>query len=180
MASKGVFMGRTGAIHPMPPGGIINLVDFHLFHDVSEGLGYLGQMDYFVCIVNTEKSKIAGQNYPAVLRRVERIIKDITSAPIDFRYCAHAPGKTCDCRMPKPGLLHWFAAEYDLDLASSIMIASHDREVGAALRAGIPKDNIMRLSRGRTEWGATARKFPIYDSLAEAVAKVVKLEAVNV
>ena len=62
----------------------------------------------------------------------------------DFRYCPHheegaaAPYRCrCSCRKPEPGMILDLAAVWGVDLARSIMIGDHPRDVQAGRAAGV-------------------------------------------
>jgi D-glycero-D-manno-heptose 1,7-bisphosphate phosphatase len=44
---------------------------------------------------------------------------------------------TCECRKPEPGMFLSAQKEYDLDMASSVMIGDNERDIEAAIRAGV-------------------------------------------
>jgi D-glycero-D-manno-heptose 1,7-bisphosphate phosphatase len=63
----------------------------------------------------------------------------------DFLYCPHLPGsadqrydKECDCRKPKPGMLHRAERKYSVDLSRSFVIGDRciDVATGKAVAAG--------------------------------------------
>jgi D-glycero-D-manno-heptose 1,7-bisphosphate phosphatase len=73
----------------------------------------------------------------------------------DFRFCPHHPEAElaefraeCDCRKPKPGMLHQAARELGLDLAASWMIGDRVSDLEAGARAG------CRTALVRTGYGA--------------------------
>ena len=80
-------------------------------------------------------------------------------ARLDALYvCAHHPGEgappyraDCECRKPRPGLLHRAAADLDLDLGASVMVGDKisDVAVGHAVgAAGV----LVLTGYGRGEW----------------------------
>jgi len=63
----------------------------------------------------------------------------------DFFYCPHLPGaavrqydKECECRKPKPGMLHAAEKKYSIDLSRSFVIGDRciDIRAGKAVAAG--------------------------------------------
>jgi histidinol-phosphate phosphatase family protein len=64
----------------------------------------------------------------------------------DFYICPHAPGDSCDCRKPKPGLLLRAASERSLDLSRSFLIGDKETDIEAAKAAGV---HPILLTRGR-------------------------------
>jgi len=50
--------------------------------------------------------------------------------------CPHGWNDNCDCRKPKPGLLHQAAAENSLDLSKVVFIGDDERDAEAGESAG--------------------------------------------
>lgn len=51
--------------------------------------------------------------------------------------CPHDDGNNCDCRKPKPGLIHRAARTFGIDLAQSFMIGDRYRDIEAGQAAGL-------------------------------------------
>ncbi|MBA2527279.1 MAG: HAD hydrolase-like protein, partial [Pyrinomonadaceae bacterium] len=57
----------------------------------------------------------------------------------------------CDCRKPKPGLIHRAAKEFDIDLADSWMVGDRYGDIELARNAGVNSAFVMS-GYGRGEW----------------------------
>ncbi|MEJ7618785.1 MAG: HAD-IIIA family hydrolase [Pyrinomonadaceae bacterium] len=73
-------------------------------------------------------------------------------------YCPHHPSVgpapyqlDCDCRKPKPGLIHRAARELDVDLARSWIIGDRFSDMQLARNAGI-RGAFVLSGYGRGEW----------------------------
>ena len=53
-----------------------------------------------------------------------------------FFYCPHKPNENCNCRKPKPGLLHQAILELNIDPKSSWMIGDNNSDIDAATSVG--------------------------------------------
>jgi D-glycero-D-manno-heptose 1,7-bisphosphate phosphatase len=51
-------------------------------------------------------------------------------------FCPHTPEDNCDCRKPRPGLMHDIAKRYGIDLKQVPMVADTLRDLQAAAAAG--------------------------------------------
>ncbi len=51
-------------------------------------------------------------------------------------FCPHTPEDNCDCRKPKPGLMHDIAKRYGIELTHVPMVADTLRDLQAAAAAG--------------------------------------------
>lgn len=101
-------------------------------------------------IVITNQAGIAKGLYTeeqmhAFHKRMNERLQAEYDAHIDaFYFCPHHPDYTgpCNCRKPKPGLILRAAADWDADLAASVMYGDKEKDRLAAEAAGV----------GRFEW----------------------------
>jgi D-glycero-D-manno-heptose 1,7-bisphosphate phosphatase len=61
-------------------------------------------------------------------------------------YCPHTPEDQCDCRKPRPGLLHEIGRRYSADLASVVTVGDTLRDLQAAHAAGA-EPHLVRSGR---------------------------------
>jgi D-glycero-D-manno-heptose 1,7-bisphosphate phosphatase len=54
-----------------------------------------------------------------------------------FFICPHEPADHCQCRKPKPGLIHSAARELNLDLRRSFLVGDAETDIGAGRAAGV-------------------------------------------
>lgn len=91
--------------------------------------------------------------------------------------CPHHPHDECECRKPKPGLLLQATQAYDLDLRHSIMVGDGLSDVVAGRSAGVQTAALVLTGRGKDQLqlaaAAALHPFPIYPTLAEALADLV-------
>jgi histidinol-phosphate phosphatase family protein len=134
-------------------------------------------------IVVTNQSAIArGMLTEAGLRDIHATLDRLLAADgarIDrYYHCPHHPtagqASDCDCRKPKPGMLRQAAADFDLDLAASLMVGDKLDDVEAGARAGC-RTCLVRTGYGKGYADAELRaaRFPpdtIAADLAAAVA----------
>ena len=60
-------------------------------------------------------------------------------------FCPHHPNiyGECDCRKPKPGMFLEAQKEYNIDMQHSIMIGDSERDITAAIEAGVKKHYLL-------------------------------------
>lgn len=60
-------------------------------------------------------------------------------------YCPHHPefSGECSCRKPDIGMFMDAKAEFDIDLESSVMVGDNERDIEAALKAGIKESYFL-------------------------------------
>lgn len=54
----------------------------------------------------------------------------------DIAACTHDNADACDCRKPKPGLVHQLALRHDVDLDRSWLVGDQDRDIQCGKSAG--------------------------------------------
>jgi len=85
-------------------------------------------------------------------------------------WCPHHPDDGCDCRKPRPGLLHRLAGYYGIGLEGVPVIGDSARDLEAARAVGA-RPVLVRTGNGRrTEAEGTAGEAEVYDDLAAAAA----------
>src|SRR5882724_7271646 len=111
-----------------------------------------------------------------VVRQLER-----EGARLDGLYvCTHHPTagsppyrQLCECRKPKPGLLHRAAGELGLDLSRSVMVGDKSSDVEAGQAAG-GAGVLVLTGYGRGEWeylrhAGTVKPDHVAEDLVDAV-----------
>ncbi|MGE0384419.1 MAG: D-glycero-beta-D-manno-heptose 1,7-bisphosphate 7-phosphatase [Gammaproteobacteria bacterium] len=86
-----------------------------------------------------------------------------------FFACVHVPEDDCDCRKPRPGLLHRIAAHTGLPLAGVPVVGDRARDLDAAIAVGA-RPILVRTGAGRQTEREFAGSAPeTYDDLAAFV-----------
>ena len=138
----------------------------------------------FAIVVITNQSGIArgivSEEFVAAAHRLIAQRLEAGGAHVDgFYYCPHHPRGIvetlripCDCRKPKPGLLHCAAVDLDLDLTGSFTIGDRWHDVEAGHAAGT-QTILVRTGYGRSqeqERPQTAAPDAVVENLAAAAA----------
>lgn len=137
---KVAFLDRDGVINE-DTGYIGYIEDFKFKNRIFELLKLLIDLKSTLFIV-TNQSGIARGFYTEDDFKVltdKRVKKKIKIE--DISYCPHHPNITgeCECRKPKPSMILDLVNKYNINLENSIMIGDSDRDIQAALNAGIKK-----------------------------------------
>jgi D-glycero-D-manno-heptose 1,7-bisphosphate phosphatase len=89
------------------------------------------------------RGMITGDQMNAVNGRIDALL-----GPFDGWFvCPHAPEDDCDCRKPKPKLLHDAAAAFGASSSQCVFVGDKDDDVEAARNAGMP---MLRIGPERT------------------------------
>jgi len=141
------FLDRDGVLN-VDTGYVHRPQDFIWTEGAREAVKALNAAGFYVFIVSNQSGVARGM---FGLDDVERLHDWINAelrllgAHIDaFYYCPHHPSeghgpftRECDCRKPKPGLIHRACAEWPVDIARSFLIGNSARDLEAARRAGV-------------------------------------------
>ena len=149
MTSGAVFLDRDGVIN-VDSGYVGDWDSFVFLPGVIEAMRALCDAGYALVIV-TNQSGIGRGFYTEEDFQVltERMCNELSRHGVSIAgvyFCPHLPEaalpqyrKTCDCRKPKPGLIHRALEELDIDLTRSVMVGDKNSDMQAALAAGIPQ-----------------------------------------
>ncbi len=137
-----VFLDRDGTIieeaeYLSDPAGA------RLLPGAAEGIAHLRTAGFAVVVTSNQSGVARGYFDEAAVQVVNRRVQELLTAagaPADaFYYCPHHPEGSvpayaldCECRKPKPGMLHAAAADLDLDLKRSWVVGDKrtDMEFG--------------------------------------------------
>jgi len=148
MTVAAVFLDRDGVIN-VDSGYVGDWDNFLFVPGAIEAMRTLCVAGYALVVV-TNQSGIGRGFYTEEDFHVltERMCKELSQCGVSIAgvyFCPHLPEatlphyrKTCDCRKPRPGLIHRAMEELDIDLARSAMVGDKDSDMEAALASGIP------------------------------------------
>ncbi len=138
--ARAVFLDRDGVINEVVvrdgvPSSPRTLDEFILFESLDESLRRLSDGGFRLFVVSNQPDVARGLLDPDVLTRMsDRICSKL---PIEAVHaCTHDDRDLCDCRKPRPGLIHNIAEQHDIELAESYVIGDSWKDVEAGRRAG--------------------------------------------
>ncbi|SFV59047.1 D-glycero-D-manno-heptose 1,7-bisphosphate phosphatase [hydrothermal vent metagenome] len=139
---QALFLDRDGVIN-VEKEYLYKQEDFEFIEGIFDLCRYYQDLGYLIFVV-TNQSGIARKFYSEadfskltqwMLGAFEKEGIHITKV----YHCPHHPDISgeCACRKPKPGMLLDAAKEYGVDLANSVMVGDKERDIEAALNAGL-------------------------------------------
>ncbi len=139
---KNVFLDRDGVINEnyLNRGYVCTWSDLIFINNSLEAISILSQNGFNIYIV-TNQSGI-GRGFFTEEQLFEthaRMIEAIQSAGGHIEkiyYCPHHPDDGCECRKPKPGMLHQAANDNNVDLSVTHFIGDSTTDIEAAAAAG--------------------------------------------
>ena len=157
-----VFLDRDGTLN-VDVGYLHALEDLELFPWTVDALRVLKRAGYLLVVISNQSGIALGFIEDGFVERAHQEIQarlQRAGTAIDaFYYCPHHPTASrpelrqdCDCRKPRPGMLHQAARELDIDLSRSWTIGDKWLDVQVGHAAGTQSILV------RTGWGSHAEK----------------------
>lgn len=139
---KALFLDRDGVIN-IEKDYLFKIEDFEFIDGIFELCRYFIDLGYIIIVV-TNQSGIARSYYTKeqFLELTDWMVDEFKKEGIKISkvyYCPHHPEITgeCDCRKPKPGMLLNAKNDFNIDLSNSLLVGDKERDIQAALNAGI-------------------------------------------
>ena len=157
MASKALFLDRDGVVN-VDGGYVHRREDFHLVPGILELCRKAREKGYLVIVVTNQSGIGRGMFTEEDFTRLTEHMKGAFSAAeagiTDVFHCPSMDDGHPD-RKPNPGLFLKAAAAYGLDMAACVSVGDRERDIQAALAAGVGRNFLF--SCGNAPTGATAR-----------------------
>jgi D-glycero-D-manno-heptose 1,7-bisphosphate phosphatase len=136
-----VFLDRDGVLNevdlsdgaPRPPR---SLSDLRLALEARPAVDQLRAAGFALVVVTNQPDVARGTTPRGQVEAVNDFLR--SELALDAVYCCmHDTTDECDCRKPRPGMLHRAALDLGLDLASSWLIGDRWVDIAAARAAGV-------------------------------------------
>jgi D-glycero-D-manno-heptose 1,7-bisphosphate phosphatase len=181
---RALFIDRDGTISE-EIGYVNHPSRYKVFPYAAEAIRMLNERDWLAILVTNQAGVARGYFTEDLIGAVHNLLNEELAengARLDaIYYCAHhssvgvAPYRmNCDCRKPKPGLIHRAADEYNIDLTRSWMVGDRYSDIELARNAGV-RSAFVLSGYGRGEWEYQRRAWQYEpDLIAENLLEVVK------
>ena len=169
MRRQAVFLDRDGVLNRIVvrdgmPFAPVRLEDFQFLPGSCDAVRRIRDQGYLAIVVTNQPDITTGKQKPGVLAAMHEILRSELGVD-DIFVCCHLDTDGCDCRKPKPGMLHAAAEKWDIDLSRSVMVGDRWRDVGAGKTAGCATVFI--------EYGYLEPNLEIADSIAVSLDEAV-------
>ena len=183
-----VFIDRDGTISEEV--GYVNHVSrYRVFPFAAEAVRELHAAGWLAVLVTNQAGVARGYFAEEMIGRVHGVLAaelERGGARLDaVYYCPHHPSVgeppyrlDCDCRKPRPGLIHEAAREFRLDLAECWMVGDRYSDVVLARNAGVRSAFVLTgYGRGELEYQSHAWEHQpdlVAEDLLEAARKIIE------
>ncbi len=150
-----LFLDRDGTLmedvgYPNDPAQV------QLIPGAAQAVRELVQLGFVPAVVSNQSGLARGLCTPeqaaTVHQRFAELFEQESGVRLPCYYCPHGPNDGCDCRKPKPGLLHQAAEAAGLVGAPGVMVGDKFTDLEAGEAAG------YRAVLFRGDWGTTVHE----------------------
>lgn len=145
---KALFLDRDGVVN-VEKNYLYKIEDFELMEGILDVCRHYEAKGYLIIIVTNQSGISRGYYTQEDFNRLsEWMIEHFKSLGITISRIYHCPHHEsidgqCDCRKPEPGMFLEAQRDFDLDMASSVMIGDNERDIQAAIRAGVATNILL-------------------------------------
>lgn len=142
MASKALFLDRDGVIN-VEKNYLHRIEDFEWVEGILDVCRKYQNEGYCIIIVTNQSGIARGYYSEEAFEDLSLWMREqFNQAGIHIIHIYHCPhhesiSGACDCRKPEAGMFLSAQQDYHLDMGSSIMIGDNERDIEAAIKAGV-------------------------------------------
>ncbi|MFP4245242.1 MAG: D-glycero-beta-D-manno-heptose 1,7-bisphosphate 7-phosphatase [Ectothiorhodospira sp.] len=177
-----VILDRDGVINRDSPDYIKSPQEWIPLPGSLEAIARLTRAGWRVAVATNQSGLARGLFDAATLEAIhDRMRRAVEAAGgrIDcIHHCPHGPDDGCDCRKPRPGLLHRIADDLGVSLAGVPAVGDSARDLEAARAAGC-RPLLVRTGNGERTLarGALPPETQVFPGLAAVVEHLLAEEA---
>lgn len=177
MRPRCVLLDRDGVINVDSEAYILDVDDWRPIPGSLEAIARLSHAGIQVAVCTNQSAVGRGMLSMDGLARINAHMREAVKAAggqlSGVFFCPHAPGDSCPCRKPAPGLIRQALAALDCPAAAALFIGDSQRDLDAARRAGIAAWLVRTGNGRRTEAeAALTADAAVYDDLASATRAI--------
>lgn len=171
---KLIILDRDGVINEDSDAYIKSAEEWVPLPGSLQAIARLNQAGYVVAVATNQSGLARGffdeTGLQAMHDKMSRLLAEHGGHVDSIVYCPHGPDDHCDCRKPKPGMLHQIAQTYETSLDGVWLVGDSLRDLEAAVAAGA-NPVLVKTGKGlRTlAKGGLPERTPIFENLSDAV-----------
>ncbi|QHG92162.1 D-glycero-beta-D-manno-heptose 1,7-bisphosphate 7-phosphatase [Sulfurimonas sp. CVO] len=145
---KALFLDRDGIIN-VELNYLYKIEDFKFIDGIFELCRHYQSLGYLIIVVTNQSGIVRGYYSEADFEKLTSwMINEFAKDGIKITkvyHCPHHPelSGACSCRKPEPGMILEAKKEFDIDLENSILVGDKERDIEAAIAAGIKKSYLF-------------------------------------
>ncbi len=172
-----VLLDRDGVINCDSDDYIKSVAEWQPIEGSLEGIALLNQQGYQIVVITNQSGIGRGfyshETLEQMHAKMRRLLAEKGGSIAAIYYCPHLPGDHCDCRKPKPGMLHAFSNATGADFAGTYFVGDTWNDVATALAVNaIPL--LVKTGKGmRTIAEHPEMNIPIFENLYAAAEYII-------
>jgi len=139
-SEKVFFLDRDGVINK-DIGYLHKISDLEFIEGIFELCSIVSRFGYKIIIVTNQsgigRGYFSKKDFIELTRFIKLTFKQKGIKIKDIFYCPHTAEDNCSCRKPLPGMFIEAIRKYNIDVANSWVIGDSERDIEAAIGAGI-------------------------------------------
>lgn len=170
---KLIILDRDGVINFDSKEFIKSALEWHPIPGSLEAIARLTQAGYKVAVATNQSGVGRGLFDLKILAEIHHKMLTLVreqGGEIDaIFFCPHLPNAECECRKPKPGLLHQARNYFQTDLKHVWAIGDSKRDIEAAVAAGAQPVLVKTGNGTQVAHENPSFPYPVFDDLNSAV-----------
>ena len=170
---RAVFLDRDGVVNrtfirdgkPFAP---TRIEDFEILPGVADAVMSFKRAGFLVIIVTNQPDVATGKQTAAGIEAMHKQLRAQVAVD-DIFVCYHTDGDGCDCRKPKPGMLHQAEQRHAIALDRSWLVGDRWRDIEAGQVVGC---RTVFVDNGYDE--PTPKADFVVTALSEAVGPIIE------
>ena len=126
--------------------------EFHFIPQSPEAIALLSSHGFNVILITNQsavgRKMITQQTLDAIFAKMNQGVKKAGGQIRDIFFCPHAPDQGCDCRKPKPGLIHQAMDRYGILPENALMVGDSAKDIQCGMAAGCAKTILVQTGNG--------------------------------
>jgi D-glycero-D-manno-heptose 1,7-bisphosphate phosphatase len=153
---KALFLDRDGVVN-VEKEYLYKVEDFELIDGIVDVCLKYQNQGYVIIIVTNQSGISRGYYSEEDFDRLSMwMVEYLAAFGVKIAHIYHCPhhesiNGACECRKPNPGMLLQAQREFDLDMESSVMIGDNERDIEAAIAAGVKVSYLLSQSAQPTK-----------------------------
>ena len=145
---KALFLDRDGVVN-VEKNYLYKIDDFELMDGILDVCRHYEAQGYLIIIVTNQSGISRGyytqEDFKHLSEWMMQYFKSLGITLTQIYHCPHHESidGNCDCRKPQPGMFLDAQRDFDIDMASSVMIGDNERDIEAAIRAGVTTNILL-------------------------------------
>jgi len=148
--SKILFLDRDGVVN-IDKHFVSRIEDIVFIDGIFQLCKYFKEQDYQIVIATNQSGIARGlfseQEFLAITSFILDEFRRHDLTVLACFHCPHGPNDNCSCRKPLPGLFTQALRQFNVEAKNCISIGDRERDIDAALAAGISHNYLMQDSQ---------------------------------